>query len=269
MSRAFSFASARPLVMGIVNVTPDSFSDGGRFLDASSAIAQGLQLRDEGADLVDVGGESTRPGAAEVSVEEELRRVMPVVEALAKEGIAVSIDTMKPEVMRAAIEAGCAVVNDVNAFRAIGAMQTVASSQVGVVAMHMQGTPGTMQKEPRYDDVVAEVTAFLLERARALEAAGVARDRIVLDPGFGFGKTLEHNKELFRALPRIASHGYPVLAGVSRKKMIGDFTGRPAAERAAGSVAAALMAVQNGASIVRVHDVKPTVDAINVWMELK
>jgi dihydropteroate synthase len=255
--------------MGIVNVTPDSFSDGGRFLDASRAIAQGLMLRDEGADLVDVGGESTRPGAAAVSVEEELRRVMPVVEALVKEGVAVSIDTMKPEVMRAALEAGCAVVNDVNAFRAQGAMEAVARSQVGVVAMHMQGTPGTMQKEPRYDDVVAEVTAFLLERARALEAAGVAHDRIVLDPGFGFGKTLEHNKQLFRALSSMASHGYPVVAGVSRKKMIGDFTGRPAAERAAGSVAAALMAVQNGASIVRVHDVKPTVDAINVWMELK
>jgi dihydropteroate synthase len=255
--------------MGIVNVTPDSFSDGGRFLDASDAISQGLRLRDEGADLVDVGGESTRPGAAEVSVEQELRRVMPVVEALAREGIAVSIDTMKPEVMRAAIEAGCAVVNDVNAFRAPGAIEAVARSQVGVVAMHMQGTPGTMQQEPRYDDVVAEVTAFLMERARALEAAGVARDRIVLDPGFGFGKTLEHNKQLFRALPSIASHGYPVLAGVSRKKMIGDFTGQPAAERTAGSVAAALMAVQNGASIVRVHDVKPTVDAINVWMELK
>ena len=255
--------------MGIVNVTPDSFSDGGRFLDASDAIAQGLRLREEGADLVDVGGESTRPGAAAVPVEEELRRVLPVVEALAKEGIAVSIDTMKPEVMRRAIDAGCAVVNDVYGFRADGALEAVARAGVGVVAMHMQGTPGTMQKEPRYDDVVAEVTQFLLERAHALEAAGVARARIVLDPGFGFGKTVEHNKELFRALPRIASHGYPVLAGVSRKKMIGDFTGRPAGERAAGSVAAALMAVQNGASIVRVHDVKETVDAINVWMELK
>jgi dihydropteroate synthase len=255
--------------MGIVNVTPDSFSDGGRFLHAPEAIAQGLRLREEGADLVDVGGESTRPGAAAVSVEEELRRVMPVVEALAKEGIAVSIDTMKPEVMRSAIDAGCAVVNDVYGFRAGGAMEVVARAAVGVVAMHMQGTPGTMQKEPRYDDVVAEVTDFLLERAHALEAVGVARARIVLDPGFGFGKTVEHNKTLFRALPRLASHGYPVLAGVSRKKMIGDFTGRPAAERAAGSVAAALMAVQNGASIVRVHDVKETVDAINVWMELK
>jgi dihydropteroate synthase len=255
--------------MGVVNVTPDSFSDGGRFFDASQAIAQGLKLRDEGADLVDVGGESTRPGAAPVPAEEELRRVIPAVEALARQGVAVSIDTMKPEVMRAAIAAGCAVVNDVNGFRAPGAIETVAGAGVGVVAMHMQGSPGTMQKEPRYDDVVREVTEFLLERARALEAAGVDRGRVVLDPGFGFGKTVEHNRQLFRALPALAAHGYPVLAGVSRKKMIGDFTGRPAGERTAGSVAAALLAVQNGASIVRVHDVKETVDAINVWMELR
>ena len=255
--------------MGIVNVTPDSFSDGGQFFDAARAIAHGLDLRDQGADLVDIGGESTRPGAAPVSAEEELRRVIPVVEALARQGVAVSIDTMKPPVMRAAIEAGAAVVNDVYGFRGEGAIEAVARAQVGVVAMHMQGTPGTMQKEPRYGDVVAEVTTFLLERAHALEQAGVARGRIALDPGFGFGKTVEHNRQLFHALPQIAAHGYPVLAGVSRKKMIGDFTGRPAGERAAGSVAAALMAVQNGASIVRVHDVKETVDAINVWVALK
>jgi dihydropteroate synthase len=255
--------------MGIVNVTPDSFSDGGRFLDAAHAIAQGLRMREDGAALVDVGGESTRPGAQPVSAEEELRRVIPVIEALANEGIAVSVDTMKPDVMRAAIEAGCAVVNDVQGFRAAGAVEAVAKAPVGVVAMHMQGTPGTMQRQPRYGDVVAEVTDFLLGRARALESAGIARERIALDPGFGFGKDVEHNRRLFRALPQLASHGYPVLAGVSRKKMIGDFTGRPAADRVAGSVAAALLAVQNGASIVRVHDVKETVDAINVWMELK
>jgi len=255
--------------MGIVNVTPDSFSDGGQFFDAARAIAHGLDLRDQGADLVDIGGESTRPGAAPVSAEEELRRVIPVVEALARKSVAVSIDTMKAPVMRAAIEAGAAVVNDVYGFRGEGAIEAVARAQVGVVAMHMQGTPGTMQKEPRYGDVVAEVTTFLLERAHALEQAGVARGRIALDPGFGFGKTVEHNRQLFHALPQIAAHGYPVLAGVSRKKMIGDFTGRPAGERAAGSVAAALMAVQNGASIVRVHDVKETVDAINVWVALK
>jgi dihydropteroate synthase len=255
--------------MGVVNATPDSFSDGGRFLDPSLAIARGRELHAQGADLVDVGGESTRPGAKPVSVDEELRRVIPVVEALATEGVAVSVDTMKPEVMRAAIDAGCAVVNDVYGFRAEGAIDAVAKSRAGAIVMHMQGTPGTMQASPRYDDVVAEVTSFLLERARALENAGVAHDRIVLDPGFGFGKTVEHNKRLFRALPLIASHGYPVLAGVSRKKMIGDFTGRAAGERTAGSVAAALMAVQNGASIVRVHDVEETVDAINVWMQLR
>jgi dihydropteroate synthase len=191
------------------------------------------------------------------------------VEALAKEGVAVSVDTMKPQVMRAAIDAGCAVVNDVYGFRGEGAVEAIANAHVGVVVMHMQGTPGTMQKEPRYDDVVAEVTQFLLDRARVLESSGIARGRIALDPGFGFGKTLEHNRQLLRALPRIASHGYPVLAGLSRKKMIGDFTGRPAGERAAGSVAAALMAVQNGASIVRVHDVRETVDAINVWRALR
>jgi dihydropteroate synthase len=259
----------RPSVMGIVNVTPDSFSDGARYFDASHAIAHGRELHADGAGFVDVGGESTRPGAKPVSVEEELRRVIPVVQALAKEGVAVSVDTMKPEVMRAAINAGCAVVNDVYGFRAEGAIEEVAKSSVGVVVMHMQGMPGTMQEAPRYDDVVGEVISFLLERAHALEKAGVARDRIALDPGFGFGKTVEHNKQLFRALPVIASQGYPLLAGVSRKRMIGDFTGRPAAERTAGSVAAALLAVQNGAALVRVHDVRETVDAINVWMELK
>jgi dihydropteroate synthase len=255
--------------MGIVNVTTDSFSDGGRYIDARAAIAHGLALRDDGADFVDVGGESTRPGAASVPADEELRRVIPVVEALAAKGVAVSVDTSKPEVMRAAIGAGCVVVNDVNAFRSEGAVEAVAGSGVGVVVMHMQGTPATMQKAPHYDDVVAEVEAFLLSRAARLEAAGVAHDRIALDPGFGFGKTVEHNKQLFRALPRLAALGYPVLAGLSRKKMLGDFTGRAAGERAAASVAAALLAVQNGASLVRVHDVKETVDAINVWMELK
>jgi dihydropteroate synthase len=255
--------------MGILNVTPNSFSDGGKFVDAARAIAHGVDLHAQGADLVDVGGESTRPGAEPVPMDEELRRVLPVVEALVREGVAVSVDTMKPEVMRAAIDAGCAVVNDVYAFRAPGAIAAVARARVGVVAMHMQGAPATMQQAPRYVDVVAEVGAFLRERASALEAAGVARERIALDPGFGFGKTLEHNKQLFRALPQLRSMGYPLLVGISRKKSIGDITGRPAGERAAGSVAAALLAVQNGASLVRVHDVRETVDAINVWMELK
>jgi dihydropteroate synthase len=254
--------------MGIVNVTPNSFSDGGRYLDPGSAVDHGLRLREEGADLVDVGGESTRPGAEAVAVEEELRRVIPVVERLAREGVPVSVDTMKPEVMRAAIDAGCAVVNDVNAFRAPGALEAVARAEVNVIAMHMQGTPATMQKEPHYDDVVAEVGGYLRERARALEAAGVAPERIALDPGFGFGKTLAHNVALFRALPVLVEMGYPIVAGVSRKRMVGEITGRPLEDRVAGSVAAALLAVQNGASLVRVHDVKETVDAIKIWMQL-
>jgi dihydropteroate synthase len=262
-------ATPFPLVLGIVNVTGDSFSDGGRFLDPARAIAHGARLRDDGAHVVDVGGESTRPGAAAVPAGEEMRRVIPVVEGLVREGVAVSVDTMKPEVMRAAITSGACAINDVNAFRAPGAIEAVADADVGVVAMHMQGTPATMQKEPRYDDVVAEVAAFLRERALSLEAAGVARERIVLDPGFGFGKTLEHNRMLFRGLPRIAALGYRVLAGVSRKRMIGDLTGREVGERTAGSVAAALLAVQNGASLVRVHDVRETVDALKVWMELR
>jgi len=260
--------TTNPRVMGIVNVTPDSFSDGGRFLDVGSAIAQGLRLHEEGADLVDVGGESTRPGAAAVDVAEELRRVIPVVEALVSEGVEVSVDTMKPEVMRAAIGAGAAMINDVNAFRAAGAIEAIASSKVDACVMHMKGTPETMQADPRYDDVVAEVSAYLVERARALEAAGVAPERIVIDPGFGFGKTLEHNVALFRALPAICSMGYPVLVGLSRKKSIGDITGRKVDERVAGSVAAALLAVQNGANLVRVHDVRETVDAIKVWRAL-
>jgi dihydropteroate synthase len=259
---------ARARVLGVVNVTDNSFSDGGRFLDPSRAIAHGLKLRGDGADFVDVGGESTRPGAVPVSVEEELRRVMPVIRALVKEGVAVSVDTLKPEVMRAAIRAGCAAVNDVNAFRAPGAIDAVASADVGLIVMHMQGTPATMQKDPRYENVVAEVGSFLRSRAMALEAAGVASHRIALDPGFGFGKTFAHNQQLFRALPALASMGYPILAGVSRKRMIGDLTGRALEDRLAGSVAAALLAVQNGASLVRVHDVRETVDAINVWVGL-
>lgn len=249
-------------------MTPDSFSDGGRFLDRAKAVEHGLRLREQGADVVDVGGESTRPGSAPVSVQEELDRVIPVVEALVAQGVPVSLDTLKPEVMRAAIAAGCAAINDVNAFRAPGAVEAVAGAGVGLIVMHMQGTPATMQAAPRYDDVVAEVGSFLRERAGALEAAGVDRGRIVLDPGFGFGKTFEHNRQLFRGLPALASMGYPVVAGVSRKRMIGEITGRDAGGRAAGSVAAALLAAQNGAALLRVHDVAETVDAINVWIAL-
>jgi dihydropteroate synthase len=257
------------LVLGIVNVTPNSFSDGGEFLDGSRAIEHALKLHEEGAHLVDVGGESTRPGAAAVPLDEELARVMPVVQALVAKGVAVSVDTMKPEVMRAAIDAGCAVINDVNAFRAPGAIEAVARGKVGAIAMHMQGTPSTMQQSPHYGDVVAEVASYLHGRARALEAGGVAAGDIVIDPGFGFGKTLEHNLALFRALPALAALGYPVLAGVSRKRMIGEITGRPLEERVAGSVAAALLAVQNGARLLRVHDVKQTVDAIRVWRAIE
>jgi dihydropteroate synthase len=199
-----------------------------------------------------------------------MHRVMPVVEALVAHGVPVSVDTSKPEVMRAVVDAGCAMVNDVNAFRAEGAIDAVAKADgVELVVMHMKGTPRTMQEDPRYDDVVAEVGAFLVERALVLEKAGVSRKRIVIDPGFGFGKTVEHNKQLLHALPQLAALGYPVLAGLSRKKMLGDFTGRPANERTAASVAAALIAVQNGASLVRVHDVRETVDAINVWLALR
>jgi dihydropteroate synthase len=259
----------RPLVMGIVNVTADSFSDGGRFLDPSTAIAHGERLAREGADLVDVGGESTRPGAAPVPLEEELARVIPVVKALAARGIAVSVDTMKPEVMRAAAEAGCAMLNDVNGFRAPGALEAAAASGVAICAMHMQGTPATMQADPRYGDVVAEVRDYLAGRARELEAAGVRRERIVLDPGFGFGKNFDHNVTLVKGLGAIAALGYPVLAGLSRKRMIGEITGRAVEDRTAGSVAAALVAVQNGAAIVRVHDVSPTVDALKVWAALR
>ncbi|HQW38697.1 MAG TPA: dihydropteroate synthase [Usitatibacteraceae bacterium] len=265
---AFTLDLTRPRVMGIVNVTADSFSDGGRFLDPGRAIAHGLALAADGADLVDVGGESTRPGAAPVPEEEEAARVIPVVRALAREGVAVSVDTMKPGVMRQAIDAGCAMVNDVTGFRAPGAVEAVAGAGVGLCVMHMKGTPETMQAEARYGDVVAEVRDFLVGRARALEAAGVARDRIALDPGFGFAKDLAHNVALFAGLSSIAAAGYALLVGVSRKRMLGEITGRPVGERAAASVAAALLAVQNGARIVRVHDVKETVDALKILAAL-
>ena len=259
----------RPRILGVVNVTTDSFSDGGQFLNVGRAIEHGLRLRNDGADIVDVGGESTRPGAEPVSVHEEMRRVLPVIEGLVEQGVPVSIDTLKPEVMRAAISAGASMVNDVNAFRAPGAIDAIAGSRVAVCVMHMQGTPQTMQVAPHYDDVVAEVGAFLRDRVRELEDAGVAGERIVIDPGFGFGKSREHNIALFRALPALAAMGYPVLAGLSRKRLIGDITARPPNERLAGSVAAALLAAQNGASFLRVHDVKETLDALNVWMALR
>ena len=255
----------RPLVMGIVNVTADSFSDGGRFLETGRAVDHGLALAAEGADIVDVGGESTRPGAEPVSLDEELARVVPVVEALARQGLVVSVDTMKPGVMRAAVAAGAVLVNDVNGFRAEGAVEALADGTAAACIMHMQGTPATMQADPQYGDVVKEVGRFLAARAEALEAAGIGRERILVDPGFGFGKTTAHNLALLRNLRHLATLGWPLLAGLSRKRLIGEITGRPLDDRVAGSVAAALVAVQNGAALVRVHDVKPTVDALKVW----
>jgi dihydropteroate synthase len=254
-------------VMGIVNVTPDSFSDGGAHDTLEAAVAHGLRLAEEGADILDIGGESTRPGADEVSLEEELRRVIPVIERLAKEtALPISIDTSKPEVMRAAVQAGAGMINDVFALRRDGALEAAASLGVPVVLMHMQGEPRSMQAAPQYDDVVGEVHRFLAERIFAAEMAGIARKHIVVDPGFGFGKDTAHNLQLLAQLDRFVELGVPVLAGLSRKRSIGQLTGRDiASERVSGSVAAHLIAVQRGARLVRVHDVAATVDALKVW----
>lgn len=256
----------RPCIAGIVNVTADSFSDGGRFLDPARAIEHGLRLVAEGADLLDIGGESTRPGSQAIAVEEEIARVVPVIEALAREvEVPISIDTSKPEVMRAAVAAGAGLINDVQALRGAGALDAAADLGVPVCLMHMQGEPASMQDAPHYDDVVGDVHRFLTERMFACQLAGIDKRRILVDPGFGFGKTLEHNLALLRALARFAELG-TVLVGLSRKGMIGTLTGRSdPAERAAGSAAAALIAVQNGATIVRVHDVAVTRDALAVW----
>lgn len=250
--------------MGIVNVTPDSFSDGGRHASTAAAIAHALQLIADGADMLDIGGESTRPGAAKVSEQEELDRVLPVIEGLRGIAVPISIDTYKPEVMRAALAAGACMVNDINALQYAAALDVVANSDAAVCLMHKQGTPQTMQQRPDYLDVVAEVSTFLRERIAAAEAAGVARSRIVVDPGFGFGKTLAHNLDLLRELKAFSALGVPILAGLSRKSMLGAITGRDVGERVAASVAAALLAVQRGAAIVRVHDVRETVDALKI-----
>lgn len=258
-------ALARPLVMGILNVTPDSFSDGGAFFDRERALDHARRMVADGADLVDIGGESTRPGAEPVAETVELARVIPLVETLSQEGVLVSVDTMKAGVMRAAILSGAAMINDVRALREEGALAAAVASEVAVCLMHMQGNPRSMQDDPQYGNVASEVQAFLAERARACEAAGVARDRIVLDPGFGFGKTKEHNLALLRALPALTELGYPILVGLSRKSMLKQLTGRSVQERLPASLAAALAAVARGASIVRVHDVRETVDALDVW----
>lgn len=249
--------------MGIVNTTPDSFSDGGLYAARERAIEHGLRLREEGADILDIGGESTRPGATPVSTDEELERVLPVLAALHDCGAALSIDTMKTPVMAAALHAGADMVNDVNALRAPGALDVVAASQCGVCVMHMQGTPQTMQQQPRYGDVVEEILEYLHLRMEAAMRAGIARERLLWDPGFGFGKTPAHNIALFRALERF-TRTTPTLVGISRKSLFGAVTGRLASERLAASITAATLAVMKGAAIVRVHDVAATVDALKV-----
>ena len=256
----------RPRVMGIVNVTPDSFSDGGRHDTVEAAVAHGLKLAAEGADLLDVGGESTRPGADPVSLEDELARVVPVIERLAREtSLPISVDTSKPEVMRAAVAAGAGMINDVYALRREGALDAAASLGVPVVLMHMLGEPQGMQDAPHYGDVVGDVHRFLAERLFACEMAGIAKKNLVVDPGFGFGKTLEHNLRLLRQLARLADLGVPVLAGLSRKRSLGEITGRAVDDRVHASVAAAVLAAEYGARLVRVHDVAATVDAMKVW----
>jgi dihydropteroate synthase len=253
---------AHPLIMGIVNVTPDSFADGGHYFDKVRAVEHAQRLIGEGADIVDVGGESTRPGAPVVPADEELRRVLPVVEALMGHGVPVSVDTNKAEVMRKVLAAGASMINDISALSDPEAMAAIARSDCAVCLMHMQNDPATMQAAPRYDDVVAEIKDFLSARIAAAESAGIGRERIAIDPGFGFGKTATHNLVLLRELGEFAELGVPVLVGWSRKSTIGKITGRATSDRVHGSVAAALMAVERGAAIVRVHDVAATRDAL-------
>ncbi|MTW04507.1 dihydropteroate synthase [Duganella ginsengisoli] len=252
--------------MGILNVTPDSFSDGGQHAALEGAIAHAELMMEQGVDIIDIGGESTRPGSPAVPLEEEMRRVMPVIYALRDCGAAISVDTYKPQVMREAIIAGVDMINDINAFRADGAIEAVRDSDCALCIMHMRGEPATMQQQPVYDDVVLEVIDFLRERIAALTAAGIARERLWIDPGFGFGKTVEHNYALIKATRRLIDElGVPLLAGLSRKSMVGAITGKPVEQRLAGSLGGALAAVAHGAKIVRVHDVAETVDALKVW----
>jgi dihydropteroate synthase len=254
------------VVMGILNLTPDSFSDGGQYQALEFARARAEQMIADGVDIIDIGGESSRPGAPALPLEEELRRVMPALYALRDCGKPLSVDTYKPEVMREAIAAGADMINDINGFRAPGALEAVKDSDCALCIMHMQSAPQTMQQRPAYDDVVAEVIAFLGQRVALMTAAGIARERLCVDPGFGFGKTVEHNYALLKASARIrAELGLPLLAGLSRKSMIGAVTGKPVEQRLAGSLAGALAAVSHGARIVRVHDVAETVDALKVW----
>lgn len=260
---------SKPLIMGIVNVTPDSFSDGGQHNSTASAIGHAMKLIAEGADILDIGGESARPGAQDVSVDEELNRVIPVVEKLAQTGAIISVDTSKPEVMLQAVAAGAHIINDIRALQLPGALEAAASTNAGICLMHMQGAPRTMQQAPHYENLLSEVEAFLLERAQACEAAGIARDRLCLDYGFGFGKTVEQNFSLLANTGYFCRLPYPVLVGVSRKSSLGAVTGRGVNERMVASVAAALYAVQEGAHILRVHDVAATRDAVTIWLATK
>jgi len=261
----FSLSLQRPLLMGIVNLTPDSFSGDGLANDTARALAHARQQIDAGADLLDIGAESSRPGAVPTAEDEELRRLLPVLEALNGCGIPISVDTYKPAVMRAALAHGASMINDIHALRVPGAIAAVADSDCAICLMHMQGAPSSMQEQPAYQDVASEVQAFLRARVTAARAAGIAADRLVLDPGFGFGKTLQHNLELLRALADLSFDGLPMLAGISRKSMLGAITGRPADRRLPASLAAALLAVQRGAKILRVHDVAETSDALAIW----
>ena len=261
---------ATPVVMGIINVTPDSFSDGGKWFDPERAVDRAVQLIEEGAGIVDVGGESTRPGAQPVTVDEEIRRVVPVVNALAKRIKApISVDTSRPETIAAAVDAGAALINDVRALREPGALSAAAATRAGLCLMHMQGDPRTMQVAPDYQDVVSDVVRFLSERIAACERAGIGRERIAIDPGIGFGKTVEHNLALLAQLSVLSELRAPILVGVSRKSIIGAVTGRPVQERVSGGVAFTTAAVLAGASIIRVHDVAPTVDAVKVAVALR
>lgn len=265
----FEFDLERPLVMGIVNVTPDSFSDGGQHNDPDHAIQHAKRLIADGAHILDIGGESTRPGAPAVSMEDELARVLPIVEGLGDCGVPLSIDTFKPEVMRAVLDAGADMINDIYGFRQPGAIEAVAGSKCGLCVMHMKGEPRTMQDAPEYTDLLGEIGVFLGARAQRLRAAWVDPRRIVLDPGFGFGKTVDQNYQLLRRLSNLRVSSYPILVGLSRKSMIGNVTGREVGDRLAGSLAGALACVARGASIVRVHDVAETVDALKVWQAVE
>jgi dihydropteroate synthase len=269
MNCAKLFTPGQTRVMGILNTTPDSFSDGGLWTAREPAVKHAARMAEMGADIIDIGGESTRPGAREVSIQEELDRVIPIVEAVIREtSLPVSVDTSKPEVMEAAVKSGAGMINDVFALRREGALDTAAKLNVPVCIMHMQGRPRDMQLEPMYSDVVGEVLQFLLARARACEDAGIRSGNIVIDPGFGFGKSHQHNIDLFRAIPRFCATDYPVLIGVSRKTLLGTLTSRPVADRVAASIASAVLAAQAGAAMVRVHDVAETVDALKVAKEL-